>query len=246
LLVVVGVVALIFYGIYLWWSSSSQAIASINPDELTALKGRCVVAMGTGASLGNGEFYSFKSQKFSGKLGFASCCYDTVYDSLKADSNYASSLPLCENKLALVTKYCKDNVAPADFGSLIIDGYTCKIWGVAGKKCTDYSDVAKNIKSEWVPSVAACINPVIPTATAVAPGKGGQDITKSVQDTSDKTAGNTVCCLYNEKAVSGTNSVVPVLKEKGAECDPYLASSECKAGLTCGNIDTMTNKGICG
>ena len=206
LVIVLILVAIVAYGIYLWWSGSSQAIASINLDELTFLKGRCVVALGTGASLGTEEFYSFKQQTYSGKTGVANCCYDSVYSALQNDPAYASSLPSCDVKAVKVANYCKSSaVSPSDFGNLIVNGYTCKIWGVAGKQCKDYSSEGNGIKADWVANVAACTNPVNSVAGAVA-GKSGQDITKNVQDASDKTQGNTVCCLFNEKTVSGTNT----------------------------------------
>lgn len=236
-LIIVGLVVIIIaVAIYLVYTNTSTTVARLSPDELTALKTRCIAYSQIGTPIGEGDFCSFKTQTFGGKEGVASCQQSDVYDSLKDDKDYGTLVKAaadkCGDKNAKAKEYCNKLTDKNQFKNLLVNGFSCASYGATGRMCKDILNPEKTA-SEWK------------SADNCKVSLGGKDVagvivTNQVIDDSDKGT-NSVCCMYPVGYKTSTTPVDGALSV-GDECTPGV--SVCPASSTC-KFEINSNKNTC-
>lgn len=223
--------------IYKGYSGGTTTIARLSPDELSALKLRCMGYASIGTPIGQGDFCSFKQQTFDGKDGVANCQESTIFDVLKKDKDYGADVQgaydACGSEKDNAKKYCDD--LPSDkFKSLLVNGFACATWGSSGKKCSDILNPEKT-PSEWKTKDTDC------TGVSIK-GKGTIVANSQIIDREGHAATD-VCCMYPVGFKTSATPVTGTL-EIGDVCKPDDTNSKCPTDSTC-RYEQYHNDYIC-
>jgi len=224
LIIVALVVIIVAIAIYFISSSASTTVARLAPEEMSALRARCIASSNIGGGLGNPDFCSFKEQTFGGKAGVANCQEKTVFDALMKDANYATQVQAasdsCRDSANVKAKsYCNELADKNQFKNLLVNGFSCSSYGATGRACKDILN-PENTPSGWEDS-ATCIGDTIK----------GTIVRNQVVDQKDIDSNKgKVCCMY-PVGHNTANTPAAGSKTEGQKCSKD--SNDCTSTLQC-------------